>query len=1006
MSILRRRLIMKTLLALLFLWVPCCLWAQTGAVSGSVHDNAGPLPGASVSIKGTTIGTATDFDGKFVLTGLKEGQDSLVISFLGFDDKIVPIKLVLGQTTDLGKINLEESAAVMAEVVVKAKMKNGEAKALNMIKNSDRLVNVVAAKGIGKLPDKNAAEALQRVPAISVERDHGEGRYVSVRGTPRDWSSSLINGDRMPVADEDGDSRTLSFDIFPSELIEYIVVSKSLTPDIEADAIGGSINFMTRAAPEERIINAKLGGGANFQSETPIFDGSILYGDRLLKGKLGYLISASVYNRGWGTDNYEVVYGSNFNHGVNRLELRDYVGRRNTMGFNASVEYKFSDYAKIYAKGVHGRQDDNECNRKMMFRYATGTGATLELQNIHSITQMRFWGGEVGGNFQFGKQKQFEVNWRAATYSNSFGYGPVPYGEGDPRNGYHVVRFHKTNVTYLDEVYDPNSSLRLKLLGNDQVGMQHYSYTEHPIFGTLEIPNPDSIAGIGDHYANIQPLVKGGATADGLAFKEAYSELNQAYERDPIVGQLDFKYKISNQWKLKVGAKVRLKNGGRRRGIHTWSQNIHGSSSSNSMKITDFENEIINTNGGFLQETGTPYQSWMTGLPFLTSNAVDNFVSNLDTNLIENEEITIELRRAAAGGSFSYQENVVSGYVMGSFRLGDKFSVLGGIRLENTSLTMQADTILQSLDSLTGKVDLLINQVSSNSQYLDYFPSIHFRYSPIKALNLRFSVSRSMRRPNFNESKPGSGAWKYTNQVIEYGNPNLKPSYSWNFDLAAEYFFKRVGLVSVSGFYKQVQNHIFATNNPLLKQQIGTLVGTIVRSYANADDAFVVGLELAVNRKFDFLPGWLSGFGINANYTFIKSGMHVPGRDYTQPLPRQTDHLLNVALFYEKYNFMARVALNYKGPYLMELNTYPEDATDPNNNRLLHQTTDYDIFMDEFMSLDVSVSYKIGKYFTIYAEANNLLNSPYKIYRGTQDRPIQTEYYSIRAQLGLKFHFN
>lgn len=987
-------------------WLPYCLWGQTGTVTGVVLDNAGPLPGATVTIKGTTIGTATDFDGKFTITDLNIGTDTLVVAFLGYDDKLKAVEIKENELMNVGKINLEESAAVMEEVVVKATMKNGEAKAINMIKNSDRLVNVVAAKGIGKLPDKNAAEALQRVPAISIERDHGEGRYVSVRGTPRDWSASLINNDRMPVADEDGNSRTLSFDIFPSELIEYIVVSKSLTPDIEADAIGGSINFMTRTAPEERILNAKLGGGANFQSQTPIVDASLLYGDRLLKGKLGYLLSASIYNRGWGTDNYEVVYGSNFNHGVNRLELRDYTGRRNTMGFNASVEYKFSDYAKIYAKGVHGRQDDNECNRKVMFRYATGTGATVELQNIHSIMQMRFWGGEVGGQFEFGAKKQFKLNARVATYSNGFGYGPVPYEQGDSRNGYHVVRFSKSNVTYLDEVYDPNSSLRLKLLGDDQIGMQHYQYIEHPIFGTLEMPNADSIAGTGDHYQNIQPQIKDGVTADDFDFQEAYSELNQAYERDPIVGQLDFDYKISNKWKLKAGAKVRLKNGARRRGIHTWTQDISGSSTSNSWALPSFETEFLNTNGGFLEEMGSPYNQWMTSVPFLTTDAIDNFVENRENELIENEEITIELRRASAGGSFSYSENVIAGYAMGSFKLNKKFSVIGGIRLEHTALSMQADTILQSLDSLTGQVQLDIAQVGANIEYLDYFPSLHLRYSPIKALNLRLSASRSMRRPNFNETKPGAGAWKYTNQVIEYGNPNLKPSYAWNVDLAAEYFFKRVGLVSVSAFYKNIQNHIFATNNPLLKQQIGTLVGTIVRSYANADDAFVVGVELAINRKFNFLPGAWAGLGINANYTYIKSGMQVPGRDNTQPLPRQADHLLNVALFYEKYGLTARLALNYKGPFLMELNTYPEDATNPDNNRLLHQDTEYDIFMDEFMSLDASVSYKINKFLTVYAEANNLLNSPYRIYRGVRSRPIKTEYYAIRAQLGLKFHLN
>jgi hypothetical protein len=131
--------------------------------------------------------------------------------------------------------------------------------------------------------------------------------------------------------------------------------------------------------------------------------------------------------------------------------------------------------------------------------------------------------------------------------------------------------------------------------------------------------------------------------------------------------------------------------------------------------------------------------------------------------------------------------------------------------------------------------------------------------------------------------------------------------------------------------------------------------------------------------------------------------MKVPGRDMKQPLPRQANQLFNTAIFYEKYGVIARLALNYRGPFLMELNTYPEDAADPNNLRLLHQNTDYDIFMDEIWSLDASFSFKFNKYLTAFAEFNNLLNAPFRIYRGSRAHPVQTEYYSVRGQIGVKF---
>jgi len=978
---------------------------QITMISGKVLDQENnALPSVTVFLKdNNAIGTTTDLDGNFSLLKIPAGEQTLTFSFIGYETVFVTIKIDSGQTINLGRINLKEEAQISGEVIVSASMKEGEAKGLNMTQYSNRIVNVIAASGIGKLPDKNAAEALQRVPSVNLEKDQGEGRYVSVRGTPRDWSSSLINGDRMPVADEDGDSRTLAFDIFPTELIEYIVVSKALTPDIEADAIGGSINFITKTAPEERLLNAKIGGGFNAQAQKPLYDIALTYGDRIAKGKFGYLLSASIYNRSWATDNFEVIYGSNFNHGINRLELRDYLGRRQTIGLNASADYRINEQANIYFKAVHGRMDDNEWNRKMMFRYATGTGATLELQNIHNIMQMRFWGGELGGKVHLTKKKQLNIQWKAASYSNSFGYGPVPFAKKDSRNGYHVIRFHKTNVVFLDQVYDPTSSLKLKLIGNDQVGMQYIDFINHPVFGEIEFPNADSISGVGDNPNNIQPLMRDPVLLSEFEFNEAYSELNTAVENDPFIGQLDFEYKFNNSFILKGGFKSRFKIGERTRGIHTWSQDISNPATSGSIPISDFDASPVNTNGGFLQELNNPYQNYWETYPFLTVASIDQFVENQENVLVENEAVTIELRRAAAGGSFRYKENVHAAYVMGTYQYGKKLNITAGVRFENTTLNMNADSIISTIDSTNGAVSLNIENVNSSYNYLNYFPSFHIRYSPISDFNIRFSTGRSMRRPNFNETKPGSPVWLYTNQVLEYGNPALKPSFAWNFDMTFEYFFKNIGLASVGSFYKRIEGHIFSTNNPLLSQQIGTLVGTIVRSYENADISHVVGLETNVVRRFDFLPSFLSGFGLNLNYSYIYSNMKVPGRDMKQPLPRQANQLFNTAIFYEKYGVIARLALNYRGPFLMELNTYPEDAADPNNLRLLHQNTDYDIFMDEIWSLDASFSFKFNKYLTAFAEFNNLLNAPFRIYRGSRAHPIQTEYYSVRGQIGVKF---
>ncbi|MBX9449039.1 MAG: TonB-dependent receptor plug domain-containing protein [Taibaiella sp.] len=123
---------------------------------------------------------------------------------------------------------------------------SGEKKAIDMRRNSTAIMDVTSSDAVGKLPDLNASEAVQRIPGVSIDRDQGEGRYVTVRGTPSQWSSTTINGDRMPAAKTSGDllsNRTVPMDLLPSEFIEYIQVVKAITPEYEGDAIGGTINF-------------------------------------------------------------------------------------------------------------------------------------------------------------------------------------------------------------------------------------------------------------------------------------------------------------------------------------------------------------------------------------------------------------------------------------------------------------------------------------------------------------------------------------------------------------------------------------------------------------------------------------------------------------------------------------------------------------------------------------------------------------------------------------------
>jgi len=948
-------------------------------ISGKVEDAGGPLPGANVFIEGTTIGTSTDMDGRFRIVGAPLGQQQLQVSFIGYEAQKVAVEVKPG-TVDIGKVTLSQGKK-LDEVVVQGDFRGTEAKAVNMTKMSTRIVNVLASDGVGKLPDRNAAEAVQRVPAVALERDMGEGRYVSVRGTPTDWSSALLNGDRLPVADENGDSRTMAFDVLPTELIEYIVLSKALTPDQEGDAIGGSVNFITRTAPRSRTLVASVAGGYNAQAQRPVGSASLMWGDRSKNGKFGYIINGNYFNRSYGTDNFEVVYGSNYNHGINRLELRDYLGNRETIGANLSAEYEFKPGTSLHVKGIFGRMVDDERHQKTRYNWAVGAGQTILLQNIHSIMESMLFGGELGGKVR--ATARLSMEWKVATYHNRWGFGPVPFDRGDGRNGYHVVQFERFGINFTDQVYiDPGSgqevpfdtpgAWRLKLIGAD-----------HP-------------SGNGDDPYNIQPQFAQELRPQDFEYSGSYTELNETWERDPIVGQLDLNFTATTNLKLKAGAKFRMKEGSRKLSLHEWLQDY--SVTTNAMRLTQFDTEPLDERGGFMEELGQPWQG--TFMPFLTEDALANFYNTIGDSLRERPMNADHPHfQEWVGSRYTYREYVTSAYVMGEWDLSRKVQLIGGLRMEHTALEMEADTVLEGYFDLEQlRYIYPVEQVKSNSSYFSFLPSLHVNYRPKDNLNLRFAFTRSLRRPNFNETKPGAPVIDFTDLEFNTGNRNLRPSHSYNFDLMAEYFFGNIGLVSAGVFGKLVTDHIFATMSADVDQR----TGIIFKSYQNADDSYVVGAEAQFNRRFDFLPGFAKGFGINANYTYIYSRMNVPGRSRPQPLPRQADHLFNVALFYELKGVQARLALNYRGPYLMELNLAAVEDSE-GNRTLLHDNTDYDIFMDEFLSMDFSASYAINKRWTVFGDANNLLNWQYLLYRGNDQRPVQAEYYSVRGQMGVRF---
>ena len=956
--------------------------AQTTIVFGKVTTvDKEPVDGAAIYLINTSLGASSDTEGKFQIDNIPIGRNQLVFSYLSFQSDTISIFLNPNQVLDLGTIVLSESINRLSEIEVSAQLQKGsENKAINLTKNSSKVITVVSSEAMGKLPDKNAAESVKRIAGAAVQNSKGEGAYISLRGTPLDWTATLVNGDRLPVADEENTSRIFEFEVFPSELIDYIVVSRTVTPDMEGDNIGGSINFLTKSSVEKRTLKVNCALGASILAQKPTGTLNFMWGDISKSKKFSYLINGSYFGRYYASQTSKLAFGSNYNHGLNRLELKDYDGTRNTMGANFACEYKVNEHVKIGSKIIFGSMLDDKWQRKTMYVWASGEGKSVRLQSIHGKLNRYLGGGEFFSELNYGK---FSLAARLSSYHNQFNYGNVPYAKGDPRNGYYTMEFGLRSVFTFTDVDT------VDLYGNEFTG------------ATGQVPFPtkligdDNPYGRGDDYRNIQPRTTAVISPDSFEFKRAFSELNTTKETDPIVVQLDASYKFNDAIKLQAGAKFRWKFGSREISFHEWLYNITNQQSAEPIYMTSLNTEPFNERGGYLRQYGSPYKG--TFMPFITKEQNSDF---LDQYAYRLRELSMNEQNPAfrewVGSTYTYREYQSAAYVMGDFEIGKKISVITGIRMEHTDIHIESDTLSSvfALDTATSTIYYPAESRFTDIRYFAWLPTLNVNYAITNNMMLRAAVSRTYHRQNFAETKPGFAVIKYTDFEFIFGNPNLKPAYSYNFDLMYEYYWGNKGMFSLGTYYKFITDHIFAT----AQSDFDARTGIVFKSFSNAGKSWVWGAEINIQRKFDFIPKWGSGFGVSANATYSISRMQVPGRDAKQAMAEQTPLLFNVALFYEKYGINTRLALNYTGAYLKELNLASVKGIG-----LLHKNTDFDIFQGDNYSLDFQCSYDFLDHFSVYVEFNNLLDWPFTEYRGKKERPLRTEFYRQRGQVGFKY---
>lgn len=298
---------MRIFYTMILLIVTVSTYAQSTLLTGKVMDDTDnlSLPGATIKLLEGNRYTVSDQNGHFEFLNLPTGNYTVSVVYIGYQPIRKNIVVKNGQKNYI-TIQLSSSSLSLAEAVVLGDMARGQAKALNQQKNNRNITNIISSDQVGRFPDANIGDALKRVPGITMQNDQGEARNIIIRGLAPHLNSVTLNGDRIPSAE--GDNRNVQMDLIPSDMISTIEVNKTLTPDMDADAIGGSVNLITRASPNGQRLSATAAGGYGPIREKGNYTAGLVYGNRFSSNKFGIVLSGSYNNNRFGSDNVEGVW--------------------------------------------------------------------------------------------------------------------------------------------------------------------------------------------------------------------------------------------------------------------------------------------------------------------------------------------------------------------------------------------------------------------------------------------------------------------------------------------------------------------------------------------------------------------------------------------------------------------------------------------------------------------------------------------------------------------------
>jgi TonB-dependent receptor len=1014
-------LVNRTIIVLLFL--PSVLFGQT-LLKGIVVDgsNGEPLIGVNVVVQGTSLGAATDIEGQFRITNIPERLVVIKASCVGYEAILTEVDFSKSKELQIN-IQLKPTVIQGEEVVVTAQMR-GQIAAMNQQITSNRIVNVVSEEKIQELPDANAAEAIGRLPGVSIIRNGGEASGVVLRGLSSKFSNITIDGVKIPPTDPN--TRDVDLSVMSQGALAGIELYKTLTPDQDADAIAGGINMVTRKAPSERLLRADLKGGYNELMKSPKqYDFSLRYGERFFNDLIGIQLQGNTERKIRSQENISYGYTTmdnttlpsygpidhplyNINEYDNDYQINAFTVRftdetRKRNGGQAIIDYNTPDSGSVKLTGVYA-----QTNRNYMIYERVYPTWVYNFENIEQNTITRN-ASLQGKNYLLG----LTVDWNAS------------YAES--------------------KITNPED---FRTMFTEPAGGTQLNIKDHP-----EQFNAVAVNNFAHAYLDSMDILK----TENFD-KEMTLQLNLS--KSISLGNM-----VTNG--IKVGAKYKSKSRWMDNYGYTWN-------------TYQFNRPFLDVSGNPIDLSGTPFAGAMSHTELSrfvdmgnppTRDLLGQYrmtpIINLDSyklfeSLIQNATLQTPIDYGELGlralSNYFVTEKVTSAYAMDNIDFGQSITLLLGARVEKEDNTYKAkfsNTGAAGTGNVLTVAPSFVTDTTLPFQTTIWLPNAQLTVKPTDFLTIRFAGYQALARPDFNLRLPQL-EWQTTLVrgciPITAGNPSLKDVTSSNFEANAQIFNNTLGLISVNAYYKRIENmyhtlnavrfewyndstKLITNNNVRLpNSEVGyhrlddmlnniglsgwsTLPSfqKLLHSYANfnvttgynsPDPSYVWGFEFEHQLNFRFVPvKWIQNFTLTYNVSIARSetkvwmetssidtvytpaiyGTDKFGRPvllsaenfnaitvhtaqlYKKPMEDQPQFTSNVSLGYDVENWGSsfRISMFYQSQYTR---VYSADGTS-------------DGIVGEFMKWDLSFKQEVTSHIALILNVDNLFNRTETRYR-------------------------